>query len=455
MAIVSWIKHLIGSKKTGYLLKYDDEGINFILPPDQKELLSRGDADQLLMHQHVILRMLVEEDSAELLPNGILIPSCSAVQLDENTRSILGLPEKWGGKLKADVCGKTGSSSFKIVVMASNVTGQYSHGFSVEGAVIDFSDTQRYLLTPAHHLIFTSLQEHSSSEKKEYDNLKLLYSLQKAQEMGAEISLGHFEKLKIFVPESITISAELDDQNQLVLTPFMGQNSSNERIQKVLGQLHTETVASLRVDNEIILFDENKLKAVHEILNSRVVPKEKVKEFLEKPTAFLDGSLVNLDIGFSARVKGVTSFRHAYFGETDESGINWFSEKFAAKDINPIGELKNCITDRDDLDSFKEEYEKAIATGANEVSFDGKVFDISDRATVIQKISTLENLLSGVQPERNPEDGDFGKLEDDENREPVIVDIELNDDVLSCPSPSLNRDIYSLDFGLSAGIRQS
>ena len=140
--------------------------------------------------------------------------------------------------------------------------------------------------------------------------------------MGAKISLTHFEKLNIRAPESISVEAELDDEGRLILTPNMGQEASHERMQKVLGQLHSEAATSLRIDDEIILFDEQKLKAVREILKNRTVPKSKVQKFLKNPTAFIDASLVNLDIGFSARVKGATHFRHAYFGETDESEID-------------------------------------------------------------------------------------------------------------------------------------
>jgi SNF2 family DNA or RNA helicase len=201
-------------------------------------------------------------------------------------------------------------------------------------------------------------------------------------------------------------------------------------------------VASLRVDNEIILFDEEKLNAVKEILNNRVVSKEKMKEFLKRPTAFLDGALVNLDLGFSARVKGMTSFRHAYFGETDESGIDWFNEKFAARDINPISELKSCISDKSALDSFKEEYGKAVATGATEVDFEGKIFDISNRPVVEQTLCSLENWLDSDLPKEDLPSGNVP--EEEPSGEPIVIDIELNDEVLASPSLSLDRKISEI-----------
>ena len=69
--------------------------------------------------------------------------------------------------------------------------------------------------------------------------------------------------------------------------------------------------------------DEKRLAAVQEIIKRRHISKEHVPIFFKTPTAYLDASLVDLDMGFSLRVQGVQEFTHAYFGETDETGINW------------------------------------------------------------------------------------------------------------------------------------
>jgi hypothetical protein len=161
--------------------------------------------------------------------------------------------------------------------------GLYTHGFSVEGPVISFSPEKRYLLTPQHLRIFTAMERHLSSNKTEYDNLSLVFALQQAQEGGASVSLGHFEKLNIRAPEAITIAAELDEGGRLILTPQMGQAASHEKIQRVLGQLSRDAATSLRVDDEIILFDEKRLAAIREILRNRVITKDKVDAFFAEP----------------------------------------------------------------------------------------------------------------------------------------------------------------------------
>ncbi|MCK5680207.1 helicase, partial [bacterium] len=448
MPIMDWIKDLVGQEDVGYSWNYDDEGVNFILTSKQLKALKEGEAGQLLMHQRVALQMLVEQGSAEQLPNGVLVPSDSIVLLDESSRLLLELPDQWSGQLKTDIQGRTGSTSFKVLLTASDDSGRFTHGFTVEGPIIKFSSMQQYLLTPPQHLIFAAHRAQTFSKKSEYDNLQLLLALKKAQGMGAKISLTHFEKLNIRAPESISVEAELDDEGRLILTPNMGQEASHERMQKVLGQLHSEAATSLRIDDEIILFDEQKLKAVREILKNRTVPKSKVQKFLKNPTAFIDASLVNLDIGFSARVKGATHFRHAYFGETDESEIDWFGKKFAASEVYPASKLTNVVIDKDKLDAFKEIFEKAVTTGADEVEFEGKIYDISDKQSVKEILSGLEHSFAGGGSGFNenlvgaewPED----RVDKVEDLGPVVVDIELNDDDLVSPSLSLGKAISEI-----------
>jgi len=451
MSLKEWIRGLVSGHTVGCSWNYDTEGINFIFTEKQAAKLLNGQANDLLMHQYIVLRMLVEQGEAEDLPKGVLVPSSVAVQLDDNTRVLLNLPEPWEGSLHANIKGKTGSSSFRVELTAANEGGAFTYGYSVEGPIISFSPEKRYLLSPSHFLIFTAQEKHALSEKTEYDNLSLVSSLQKAQDMGTTISLGHFERLNIRAPESITVEAELDENGRLILTPHMGQAASHERVQRVLGQLSNDAATSLRVDDEIILFDEKRLAAVREVLRNRVISKEKVDAFLKNPTAFIDASLVDLELGFSARVKGATRFRHAYFGETDESGIDWFSKKFAPSEIFPPKKLGEFISDTDQLDGFRDEFEKALETGAQEVEFGGKVFDVSDVEHVNSVLTEIERGLSGIdasEPIDEEFDGDQvggGKdTEYDEVSEPAVVDIQLNDDDLETPSEVLDRTIQDV-----------
>ena len=448
MGLSDWVKALVKGNSIGCSWKYDFEGVNFIFTSQQKAKIAEGSANELLMHQYIALRMLVEQGEGAELPNGVMVPSASVVELDEDVRHLLDLPPVWAGKLHANIKGKTGSVSFQIELKASDVGGTPTYGFEVEGPIISFSLEKHYLLSPAQLLVFSAWERHKHSDRSEYDDLALVYAFQQAQEKGASISLGHFQKLNIRVPESITVEAELDGNGRLILTPQMGQAATHERMQKVLGQLMDETATSLRIDDEIILFDKPRMAAVREVLRNRVINKDKINAFLKNPTAFIDASLVNLDLGFSARVKGATRFRHAYFGETDQSGIDWFSTRFGASEILSPKKLDQVIRDDEQLKAFRDVFEKARQTGAQEVEFGGKIFDVSDVDAVNAAIKQVGEGFLKVDSGREDDnvEGSVGGINkpDDDQRGPeelAVVDIQLNDEDLETPSETLEKVI--------------
>ena len=106
--------------------------------------------------------------------------------------------------------------------------------------------------------------------------------------------------------------------------------------------------------------------------------------FSETPTAYLDASLVDLDMGFSLRVQGVQEFTHAYFGETDETGINWLDTH--VETIYAHSKIDQIIHDEETLKRFEEKLDAAWKTGASQCIFDKKIFDISDKQAIQKAI---------------------------------------------------------------------
>lgn len=433
-------------RNNGYNWKADNEGLNFYVEPSITEKISKDEADLWLTHQHIALMMLVEQGDAEVIPNGFIVPTDVAVALDRTTQDLLTLPFQWTGKVEADIKGVTGRSDFSIALKVQTQNGDYTSAYTLKGPILQLSTTQRHILTPAQQLIFGSIERHRSSDKSEYQNLQVILALQEAQKAEANISLSHFDKLNIKAPDSISVEAEIDDSGNLILTPFMGQDASHEKTQKVLGQLRKDRATALRVDDEIILFDREKLTAVHEILKNRVVPKAKVKQFLENPTAFIDASLVDLELGFSVRVHGATKFKHAYFGETDESGIDWFGSNASAASVLPISKLSSQVDDADKLNQFKDQFADAVTVGADELTFAGKIFDVSDREAVSKTIKRIEgNICDGNSFSDDAAENDNAIGSENANEpEVVVVDIDLNDEEINIASPTLEKTITQI-----------
>jgi len=447
MGIQDWIMKIRGvtAGEDKFQMISDVEGVNFVMDPKRFDALQ----SQEIHSQYVLLQMLAEQGCAEKIPNGFIIPTKEAVLLDEAFRELLELPPTWNGRIRADVKGHTPMSAFSVALSLETATGSFTRGYQIEGPILRFSENQKHLLTPSQERIFSAIRIHKESDHKEYDNLKLLVELQQGKKAGAAIDLAHFDTLNVKEPESVSIQAELDENGDLILTPFMGQDASPEQVSRVLGQLKPKNTTALRVEDEIILFDEKRLEAVHEILRNRRVPKDRVKAFLEKPTAFIDASLVDLDVGFSHRVKGATAFRHAYLGETDGSGIDWFGTSASISSVMPIHKLIDQVSDGETFAQAQQKIEDAKRAGAQEVEFDDKRYDISSGEEVDRCFNRIqERLERGTaytsealkEAHSTPEEEESAE----ESTEVAVVDIELNDEDLGVASPFVDNAIQDI-----------
>jgi len=419
------------------------DGGYFSVDKSQYINIKNGTANEWLTQQFIILKMIEEQGEAESIPNGFIVSAEVLSRLDEYTREALSLPEVWDGTITADIKGNTSRSSFHIDLLVTDPNGRDTHSYLIEGPIIKFGESSTFLLTQAQLVAFEARNRHTESGKTEFDNLTYLHNLQLSQKEGADIKLKHFEKLEIHTPEKIAVEAELDQFGNLTLTPQMGQSSSHEEIQKVLGQIMAPNANTIKVGNEIILFTEEKIKAVKEVLDNRNIPKNKVKEFLENPTAFIDASLVDLDLGFSIRVHGATAFKHAYFGETDDSGIDWFGKSAASEQVVVFSKILSDVKDLITLSQLEAVVLDAISTGATEIDFEGKTYDISDSELVNATIEKVKkNISDGVPDDPSSEvDSEGDDALEKEPKEVIVVDIDLNDEILSENSPLVGANI--------------
>jgi SNF2 family DNA or RNA helicase len=419
------------------------DGVYFSIEKNKFEKIKNGTANEWLTQQFIILKMMEEQGEAESIPNGFIVSADVLSRIDEYTREALSLPEVWNGTISADIKGNTSRSSFHIDLLVSDPEERNTYSYKVEGPIIKFGDSFSFLLSQAQLIAFEAHQRHEKSEKTEFDNLTYLHNLQLSQKEGADIKLKHFEKLEIHTPEKIAVEAELDQFGNLILTPQMGQTASHEEIEKVLGQIMAPNANTIKVGNEIILFTEDKVKAVKEILDNRTIPKNKVKEFLENPTAFIDASLVNLDLGFSIRVHGATAFKHAYFGETDDSGIDWFGKSAVSEQVVAFSKILSDVKDLVTLSQLEAIVSDANSTGATEIDFEGKTYDISDSELVNATIEKVkEKITDGLPDDPSSEvDSEGGDLTENDPKEVIVVDIDLNDEILSENSPLVEAKI--------------
>lgn len=437
------IWHLFKRSPDGSLFTYktDIDGLLLLLEPEvYNAAVLHPTADLLLSHQLIYLKSLEEQGLAEKIANGWLVETENAIRMDDDFLALFSLPERFNGHLNVSFTGTTTQSSFQPHSSIIQ-NGDEIHSFKLDGPLLSLSKTEQYSLNAAQWYGINSLLEFSESdvsERNEFLNNELIYKLQKAEAGGLGVTLGHFEDLSIYSPDKISIAVEQTDTGDLNITPMIGGDIAADEIKARLSQLAGDSHI-LRVNNKIVLFEPEQFEAIENILENKKIPADQAQQFFETPTAFISASLVDLDVGFSYRVKGVALFKHAYFGEQETSSLNWFDK--LESDLNPRS-LLNMICDPDiSIDEKKEIIklaDEARDTGADVIDFAG----VEVLVGTIEEADEVSQLMEKNQFDDNLEDMDATETggtdtpakEEKEASEAIVVDILLNDEKLEADS---------------------
>jgi len=323
----------------------------------------------------------------------------------------------------------------------------------LNGPYLKISEKEVFLLNSEQWSAFSSVKKHQlllATEKSEQQNLLLIKHLQQAKQHGLNIDLAQFNKLNIIHPDKVGVAAEQNEDGDLILTPTFGSSINPSDTSKRLGQLKSSNdIASMHIRDDIVLLDEDRFKATQEILTNRRIPKNQIKRFLSMPSAFLDAALVDLDTGFSLRVKGATAFHHQYFGDTDSSDIDWFGELAKSTLEASLNSTISCL---DDVEEFEKIFIDAQQHGAESVVFNGDYIDISNSDSIRENLEQLKKTFSNHH-HHNDE-----LIEDVENKdelETAVIDIVSNDEELQFGSTSLVDNInYTESINFNVYKRQ-
>ena len=425
----------------GFKITSDSDGVALVLDADSLKRAKRGSSNDRVLVQLATLRILEEQGLAEEIGNGFHIPSDAAVQLDREIREQLGLPEAWQGFFRINATGSTYEERFSFYISLHRPNGEDAGRFDLHGPLIRLSDNEQYLPTLPQWQALNAAARHqqrkaSHEPSSEVDNLKAIHAVLEGSRGGAEIDLGPFRDLKITQPDRVGIAAIDTLEGGLELIPQFDGDSDPEMTRSRLGQVLGRDEGSIRVGNKIVILDRNRMRAVREVVENRRIQPEDRQTFLENPAAFIDASLVDLDLGFSIRVRGATRFRLAYFGETEGSEIDWFAvpSNNCKVHLGPQG-ARRLIKSLNDLNRFEELFQDAINVNAREFPWaDGVIFQFDDPKAIDDE---LENIRRELE-QRDSDTGEDGVRDSEEEHTdadevaadhgPIVVDIEEYDD---------------------------
>lgn len=235
---------------------------------------------------------------------------------------------------------------------------------------------------------------------------------------GLNLNLAHFENLHTQQPESVSLAAEEDSEGNLILSPVFA-HCSPEDISKRLGNVPLEDQPSvLHINDQIVLLQKKITHAVNQIRKYRRIPKKHVAQFLNAPTAFFQDPNIDLDCGFSLRVKGAEVFTHKYFGEVEYKNGSWFEGIEAG--FQPLLAVEPKIESFDDLQELEQCVKDALKVGSNTVEFAGETFALDGPQSPQTVLEKLEFKLSSMAVSDLPSS----------KEEAIVVKIDSNDEQL-------------------------
>ena len=419
----------------------DHDHFNAILTGSDKESVATG--------QYLFMKMLAEQGEAESFPNGFEIPYDTLSRLDDDILQLLGLPKKWTGNIKANIKGTSGQESFKVELELSDNSGQLNPIYKRKGAFLSFTESQQFILAQSEFEALKAIDAHQKSAKSESDNLVLIHALQQCAQQStlAKYDLSHFDKLQISVPNTISISVSVDDNGDLNLAPHAGQDGDPEALYERLGQVLNTKSKALKIGDEILLLDDSKLEAIQEVVKNRKIPKENVKDFLNNPSSYINASLIDLDVGFSVRVKGATTFKHAYYGDTDKNEVDWFGLD-ASDVVLPLVSAKGNVVDSDTFVLFKQAVNDAMTAGAAVMTFDNKQYQLPSHDEVDTVLSNIKAFIDNptIKPVPEPKSPTDPIEPNKEKTERIVVDVDLNDDAIETAADYVAQLISDVSY---------
>nr|WP_284047513.1 DEAD/DEAH box helicase [Guyparkeria hydrothermalis] len=408
--------------QVGFESSPDSTGLNFYLPHgDFDRLKASASGTGLQKMQIILLRMLEEQGMAEPIANGFHVPSETVVRLDEEQANVLQLPPMFPGRFESHISSHARNSAFRVNLFAAFPEGRAP--FERVGPLLRFGPSEAYRLNPGELLGVQSWEAHRDlepGERGEAANLRLMAELQVAQRSGMNIDLSHFDKIDVVVPEHIGVVATQHSDGSVTLSPSLGDGSTPDELERRWGQVDMNAEGGvIRVGNRVVLLEPEKMAGVKEVLGSRHIPADRVADFIRSPSAFLDAALVNLDLGFSARVEGVGRLTHMDFSDPDAKPMDWFATSVRAE--SP-GALKTVIKSDEDLQRVEEVFAAAREQGADTLEYGGKQIDISDAEAVSAVLDGIKR--DGIPSQSSAESGPKEEKEPEETVGVILKDAD-------------------------------
>ncbi|MFD6165217.1 DEAD/DEAH box helicase [Oerskovia sp. NPDC060287] len=415
-----------------FAVSYDSDGANFVTTPEDLALLHRGEGQRSAQEQHLVLEMLAEQGAAYLLPNGFAMRSADVARLGDDEAEVLGLPRRLPGTLEPEVRGNTTSRTFSVTLRAR--IGSHLEPCRRNGPVLTIGTATHYRLSPRALKVICAVEHHEAlafEDRTETNNVRLVAELQAARiplpddpdrDEPFPLPLGHLTSWSTTVPDRVGLLVDEQPDGSLHVSPDLGPDVDPDRLASRWHQIEGDRQAGvLRVDEHLVLLDEQRLAGVRDVLATPRIPAERARDFLTAPGQFFDHELVDVELNFGVRVAGVGIIVPQTFADASESGISWFGD---SDGVQPASILAGLIATLPQLDTVEQDVRAAQDQGRSVIAVGDQLVDISDRSTVDSELATARDRL--LDETLLPEPGDDDPTDPSDPATPRTVQVGVH-----------------------------
>ncbi|MFD2531450.1 DEAD/DEAH box helicase [Gracilimonas halophila] len=337
------------------------------------------------------------------------------IHIDNRLKGIISIKPK--GLNAAD-------PNFRIQVVFKPDSSPMQRPFSPFGPILK-AGLNHYHLTDEEYNAFSSYLSYiGKSTYNENDHYQIVALFKKAKSDRLEIDESRFKHLKLSEPKKVSLNITKENNGDLSISPNLaGVDSKNlhalEREFSLLNEVDNNR-NTLHVDDELIMLDEKKNRAVKEVLKKGKIPKKDVNDFLNNPGSFFNGDLIDLDTGFSYRVKGLVEYTKISFTDLDGEDNDWFLRA----DPPLIEDIEKVIHDETDLNDFKKESDLAYEVNSSSMVFNRAKVKLPDEKIVLEE--ELEQIRSKINEGTYKQDSE-SKAEKEPEKKRLTFDIDFYD----------------------------
>jgi len=391
--------HSLINEYQGVELLFDTDGLQILFDTILFDELNTNASTNSLLEEDLFLFLdsdLLQRELAvkNVTENRFYIKYSDYYQIDESERTnYFFLPISLEGSLKLKPRGINASSrNYDIKLEFIPKSEKIPRPFIFHGGILKVGN-RVFSLSKEEFECFKFYYDYKLlSEKDEATHYELVSAFKAIRSEQLNIDENRFEGFAVQKPEKISLNITKEENGDLTISPNLnGVNATSEpKIDREINNLKSEKETGVLHDgNNLIPLSKNTKAAIDEIKSKPVIKKEEVEAFFENPGSFYNGDLIDLDTGFSFRVKGIIEYTRVSLLEIDDHDNDWFLRDEPVE----VKELKTLIQNESDLEDFKKEIEHANESNATSIIFKGQKIDVKDKESIESQLSVIQKLL--------------------------------------------------------------